>query len=275
MRDLDRRALQGVRVLVGRQAVLHLFALTAGVFVARSMGPGPIGVYGIALFVVNVLALIADPGLRTAMIRPHAVGLPTWAAAVGCACGLWFCVLAVAGEDLVRLIYSEEWLPALPVLLIFSASGMLASVRWFTTSALLALGRATFTARVTTVTAIISVIASVLLVVRIGFLGVPIGQFLGIVIATPWLLRGLGPTTPARVLRQTVGVFVPMALAGAAGAAALQVPADPASRGLLAAAVVTVVFGAAAWWTGPHWLRARVREELAHPVVLLSRSAAP
>lgn len=487
MRDLDRRALQGIRVLVGRQVVLHLFALTAGVFVARSLGPGPIGVYGIALFVVNVLALVADLGLRMALIRqpeaptereletcftlqqaitaalvaalfigapalariypaateqltwcfrllaldlflrswrtmgeiglernlryreiagtdliassvyhvvaviavlgglgafslimatlagslvraallhraspwplrlridvpaarhlvraglpfqlndivgrapawvtptlvgtligPHAVGLLTWATAVGrkplellqhvtrvslthfarlqqdpvevervlfryavpalLACGLWFCVLAVAGEDLVRLIYTEEWLPALPVLLIFSASGMLASVRWFTTSALLALGRATFTARVTTVTAIVSVVASVLLVVRIGFVGVPIGQFLGIAIATPWLLRGLGPTTPARVLRQTVGVLVPMALAGAAGAASLQVPADSASRGLLAAAVVMVVFGAAAWWTGPHWLRARVREELAHPVVLLSRSAAP
>lgn len=486
MRDLDRLALQGVRVLVGRQVVLHLFAITAGVFVARLLGPGPIGVYGIALFAVNVLALLADLGLRIALIRqpeaptereletcftlqqatttllvvvlfvsapalagiypaagaeltwcfrllaldlfprswrtmgeirlerelryrhlagadlvassayhavavgavvgglgafslivatltgsvlraallrhaapwpvrlrldpsvarglvragfplqlndivgrtpawitptlvgaligPHAVGLLTWATAVGrkplellqhvtrvslthfarlqhdhteverillryatpalLACGLWFSVLAVAGEDLVRLIYTEQWLAAMPALLIFSAAGMVASLRWFITSALLALGRARFTARVTTVTALVSVAASVLLVLRIGFLGVPIGQLLGVAIAVPLLLQGFGSGVPARVMRQALRTCVPVAPAIGAGAAAMLVPTDPASRGLLAAAVVTLVFSATAWWTAPRWLRARVHEEIAGPVMRFSRPVA-
>jgi PST family polysaccharide transporter len=254
------------------------------------------------------------PTLVGAMIGPQAVGLLTWATAVGrkplellqhvtrvslthfarlqhdpaevervllgyaapalLACGLWFCVLAVAGEDLVRIIYTEQWLPGMPALLIFSAAGMLASLRWFTTSALLALGRARFTVRVTTVTAIGSVVASVLLVLRIGFLGVPVGQLLGVMIAVPWLLRGLGPAMPARLLRQAIAVFVPMALSLGAGAAAMQVSAGSATRGLIAAAVVALVFSGAAWWAGPGWLRARVREEVARPVIRFSRLVA-
>lgn len=487
MRDLDRRALQGVRVLVGRQAVLHLFAITAGIFVVRQLGPGPIGVFGIALFAVNLLALIADLGMRMALIRqpsapterelrtcftlqqamsallvvalfvtapalarvypaataeltlcfrllaldlfprswrtmseiglerelryrelavadlvastgyhvvavaavlgglgayglvwatltgsvvraallrraagwpvrfsleptaarqllraglplqlndivgrtpawitptlvgaligPHAVGLLTWAAAVGrkplellqhvtrvslthfarlqhdlaevervlfryavpslLACGLWFSVLAVAGHDLVRFVYTEQWLPAMPALLIFSAAGMFASVRWLTASALLAIGRARFTARVTTVTAIVSVAASILLVLRIGLLGVPVGQLAGILIAIPWLLRGLGPATAGHLMRQALVVFASVTAAIVAGAATMLLPAHPATRGLMAAAVVTLVFTAAAWWTGPRWLRAIVREELARPVLRLRRPAAP
>lgn len=69
MDDVHQRARRGIRLLVGRQAVLRLFAITGGIFIARMLGPGPIGGFGIALFVVDLLGLAADLGMRTVLIQ--------------------------------------------------------------------------------------------------------------------------------------------------------------------------------------------------------------
>src|ERR1044071_7936280 len=69
MRDVHQRARSGIRLLVGRQGVLQLLAVGGGIVVARILGPRPLGVFGIALFVVGISALVADLGMRTALIR--------------------------------------------------------------------------------------------------------------------------------------------------------------------------------------------------------------
>jgi hypothetical protein len=55
----------------------------------------------------------------------------------------------------------------------------------------------------------------------------------------------------------------PIAAGLAAGAIVALAPLASAPRGLLTAGAVTLVYGAVAWWSGPAWLRASVREELA------------
>jgi PST family polysaccharide transporter len=484
MDDVHRRARRGIRLLIGRQAMLHVLAITGGIFVARMLGPGPIGAFGIALFVVTLLGLAADLGMRTALIQqatppterqlrtcftlqqsfstflvagvyvaapaiatvyrdappelaslfrllafdlyfrswrtmsevrlerelrygelaladlaassafhavavglvlagwgaqslvwatlagslvrsiflhhaarwplrlgveraavrlflraglplqmnevvarvpawitptlvgaligPHAVGLLTWAVIVGhkplemlqnvvrvslthfarlqhdpaeverilvrygvgslLTCGLWFAMLAVAGHDLVALVYTERWLPAMPALLIFAASAMPGSLRWLAAAALIATGRAAFTTRVSAVAALVSITASIVLVLHIGLLGVPIGQLAGIAVATPWLLSGLRPTALAGLLRHAFTVIAPVTAAMAAGALALLIPLEPAARGVTTAAIVCLVFIAAAWWTGPPWLRSLVRDEITTPALRLLRS---
>ena len=186
-------------------------------------------------------------------------------------CGLWFAVLCVAGRDLVTLVYTERWLPAVPALLLYAAATLLAAIRWISTSALVGLGRMRFTARVTSVTSVIAVVASVLLVLRLGALGVPLGQMVGLAVAAPWLLAGLRPSAPARVLGQAPWVLVPIAAGLAFGLLVARAPLASAPRGLLTAGAVTLVYGAVAWWSGPAWLRASVREELA----LASRPPGP
>jgi O-antigen/teichoic acid export membrane protein len=178
-------------------------------------------------------------------------------------CGLWFAVLSVAGRDLVALVYTERWLPAIPALLVYAAAATLGSVRWITMSALIGLGRVRFIAEVTTVAAVVAVVASVVLVFWVGALGVPLGQLLGVAVAAPWLLTGLRPGAAARVLRGALPVFAPVAAAIAAGAVAILAPVEPAVRGLVTAAVMTTVYVGVAWWAGPEWLRAGGREELA------------
>ncbi len=178
-------------------------------------------------------------------------------------CGLWFAVLSVAGRDLVAMIYTDRWLPAVPALLVYSAATLLAAIRWISTSALVGLGRLRVTARVASVTSVIAVVASVLFVLRVGALGVPLGQIVGLAVAAPWLLAGLRPGAAARVLKHAPWVLIPILAAIAAGAVVALAPVASAPRGLLTAGVVTLVYGAVVWWSGPAWLRAGVRRELA------------
>ncbi|HYR96706.1 MAG TPA: oligosaccharide flippase family protein [Candidatus Binatus sp.] len=487
MWDVHQRARRGIRLLVGRQAVLQLLAIGGGIVVARGLGPERLGVFGIALFVVGMLALVADLGMRTVLIRraapvtelelgtcftvqqglvtalvallvmaapavatlygqapgelawllrllaldlylrswrgmsevrlerelryrelavadvvgsvgyqavaiglvlagwgveslawavltgnvlrtallyhaspwpvrlvlyppavrelvgvgvplqasnivsltpgwvtptlvaglvgPEAVGLVTWAAAIGrkplealenivrvslshfarlqddveeverilaryvivslLVCGLWLAVLAVAGRDLVTLVYTERWLPAMPALLLYAVAGMLASVRRLAVAALIGIGRVRFTAQVSAAGALVAVGASTILVLRVGFVGVPLGQLAGIALAVPWLLSGLRPGAQARILRGGLAVLAPMAAAIAAGSLTTLVPLAPAARGLVTAGVISAVYAAVAWRVGPEWLRSGVRAEVALSVRQLRESATP
>jgi teichuronic acid exporter len=178
-------------------------------------------------------------------------------------CGLWLAVLCVAGRDLVTLVYTERWLPAVPALLLYAAAALLAAIRWIATSALVGLGRIRFIARLTSVTAVIAVVASIILVLRVGALGVPLGQMAALAVAAPWFLSGLRPSAPARLLGHTPWVLVPIVVAIAVGSGVAQAPMASAARGLLTAGVMTLVYGVVVWWAGPEWLRTGVREELA------------
>jgi PST family polysaccharide transporter len=486
VRDVHERARRAIRLLVGRQAVLQLVGLGGGIVVARILGPTPLGVFGIALFLVNLAGLAAELGIRTALIRqpeapterqlataftlqlalatilaallflaapaiarlygralpelpwlvrllaldlylrawrsmsevrlerelryrelaisdivgstgyqavaiglvlagwgagglvaatlfggvlrnaslhhaapwrvrlgfqpaaaralvrtgtalqagrvvglapgwitptlvagligPEAVGLLTWAATIGrkpfellenvirvaqphfarlqhdadevehtleryvllslLLCGLWFAVLLVAGRDLVTLVFTAQWLPALPALLVYAASAALAAVRWLGAAALVGIGRIRFTLHVSIAASAIAIAASALLVVRLGAVGVPIGQLAGIAVATPWLLHGIRPGTASRTLRASLPVLAPVCVAIAAGTLAGLAPLAPGLRGLFTAGVTSAVYAAATWSAGPRWLRASVREDLALASVRLGRSAA-
>jgi hypothetical protein len=139
-------------------------------------------------------------------------------------------------------------------------------------TALIGIGRAHLTPRVSAVGAIVAILTSVVLVLRIGFLGVPLGQLVAVLVATPWLLEALRPGATARVLRGTLGGLVPLGLAAAAGAFLLLLqPAPGPVRGLVAATVICGVYLGTAWRLGPAWLRAVVREELALPALGLRR----
>jgi len=475
VRDVHQRARRAIRLLVGRQAVTQLIGLAGGIVVARILGPTPLGVFGVALFLVNLAGLVAELGIRTALIRQpeapderqlataftlqlalatmlavllflaapaiarlygrelsglpwlvrllaldlylrawrsmsevrlerelryrelaisdilgstgyhavavglvlagwgagglvaatlaggvlrnaslhhaapwrvrfgfqpaaaralvrtgtalqagrvvglapgwitptlvagligaEAVGLLTWAATIGrkpfellenvirvaqphfarlqhdadevehtlaryvllslLLCGLWFAVLLVAGRDLVILVFTEQWLPALPALLVYAASAALAAVRWLGAAALVGIGRIRFTLNVSIVASVVAIAASVLLVVRHGAMGVPIGQLAGIAVATPWLLHGIRPGTASRTLSASLPVFAPICAGICAGALAGLAPLPPVLRGLFTAGIAASAYLAAAWSAGPRWLRASVREDLA------------
>ncbi len=194
-------------------------------------------------------------------------------------CGFWLTVLAVAGRDLVLFVYTERWLAAVPAMVLFAVVGLLVAVRVVVSAALTGLGRTMVIARVGVATTIATIVVSIPLVLWVGPIGVPLGQLAGAAGVLPFLLAGLGTGSLALVVKSAATAVLPMAGAIAAGVVT-QMPAAqslilstlaptllsallPAFRGLFTAGVMTLVYAAVVWLTGPRWLRDSVREELA------------
>jgi O-antigen/teichoic acid export membrane protein len=73
LRDLDRRAWQGIRALFGRQFANLVLGLAGGIALARILSPAQFGVYAIVTFVVGATMLLGDLGLGASLIqRLHA-----------------------------------------------------------------------------------------------------------------------------------------------------------------------------------------------------------
>lgn len=164
--------------------------------------------------------------------------------------GFWLVVVVVAGGDLVRFIYTDRWLPAVPALVLFAAVGTIVAIRLVATTALVGLGHAGVIGRVTIVSAVVTVIASTLLVPVLGLLCVPIGQLIGALVALPWLVAGLGHEAATSLVRASACALVPIGTSVAAGIFVRMSSLDPAQRGVLAAGVMFIVYAAATVWTG-------------------------
>jgi O-antigen/teichoic acid export membrane protein len=179
------------------------------------------------------------------------------------ACALWLAVLVVAGHDLVAFVYTEQWLPAVTAMVLFAGVGLLVSVRIIVTAALAGLGRTRLVARVSVAAAVATIAASIVLVLRLGPIGVPLGQLAGAAVVLPFLVAGLGTGVTRRVVAAAATALAPFAAALLVGLVAGRAPLDPAARGLVTAGASTLAYCATAWWAGPRWLRDAARDELA------------
>jgi PST family polysaccharide transporter len=169
--------------------------------------------------------------------------------------GLWVVLLALAGTDVVRLIYTERWVPAVLPLVLFAAVGVFVAARLIVTTALVGGGRTALIGRVAIGSAVATIVASIVLVRTFGVIGVPLGQLVGAVAALPFLIAGLGPRATRIVLGAVKPTLLPTAVAVAAGLAANSLPLDPSTRGVIASLVMLASYAAMFWMTGPRWLR--------------------
>jgi O-antigen/teichoic acid export membrane protein len=169
--------------------------------------------------------------------------------------GLWLVLLGIAGTDVVRLVYTERWVPAVLPLVLFAAVGMLESARLIVTTALVGGGRTALIGRVAIGSAVATIIASIVLVRALGMVGVPLGQLVGAAVALPFVVGGLGPGAPSVVLRAVTPTLVPIAVAIVLGLAANSLPVDASARGMTASVVMVASYSAMLWVTGPRWLR--------------------
>ena len=72
MSDYHGRAKRAIGQLMGRQVVMQCITFAGGVVLARTLGPGPFGLYIISLFVVGLFALLGDFGLAPSFIQRKA-----------------------------------------------------------------------------------------------------------------------------------------------------------------------------------------------------------
>ncbi len=176
-------------------------------------------------------------------------------------CGLWLAVLAVAGHDLVELVYTARWDPAVPALVLFAGVGLLVSLRVIVGTALVGLGRMVYAARVSVIGALVTIVASAALVLAVGAIGIPLGQLVGAVVLLPALTAGLERGAVVRVLAPALMALVPMGTAVALGVLVHGTALAAPVRGLVTAGGMTLVYLAATWWAGPSWLRTLAWQE--------------
>ena len=265
--EIDRgRAYEQLRVGSAVQAstiVGQLPAWVAPTLVAGTIGPEAVGLLNWAAWIarkpLEVLEQIVRVSLTHCSRLQHDASeiervFVRYATAALLVCGLWLAVLGVAGRDLVAFIYTDRWVPAVPALIVYAAAAWVAALRWITATAVVSAGHLRLPVRVTTATSILAVVASLVLVARLGPLGVPLAQLIEMLIATPWLLRGFPKGASPRVLGRLRWVIVPAVAALALGGIATQLTTAPAVRGFLTAAVATSAYACAVWWTAPAWL---------------------
>ena len=263
-RDVARAVLRiGAPLQLSRVVAQAQYWVTPTV-VAATIGPSAAGLLQWAagngrkpLDVLEYLARVSLPHFSRLQHDEDEVGrtLARYVTGFGLVSALWLAVLVVAGRDLVHVIYTDRWLPALPAMIMFAGVALLVSVRAIVTTALVGLGRTALITRMTIWSAVITIVASVALVPVIGMLGVPLGQFLGAAIAVPFLLSGLGAQAAVGVRRAGFASFLPTTVAVTAGLLVRYTSLAPAPRAAATVLAMTVTFGASARLLGPSWLR--------------------
>jgi O-antigen/teichoic acid export membrane protein len=277
---LYRAAPWPIRPVVDRRAVRQLLRVGIPVQVSR---------------IVNQAQYWVTPTLVAALVGPESVGLLQWASGNGrkpleflesvvrvslphfsilqddareverllsryvlvfaLVCGLWLAVVAVAGHDLVELVYTARWDPAVPAMVLFAGVGLLVSLRVIVGTALVGLGRMVHAARVSALGAVVTIVASVVLVLALGAIGIPLGQLVGAAVLLPALTAGLGRGAVVRVLAPALVALAPMGASVGVGLGVHQVALAAPLRGLVTAAAMTLAYLATTWWAGPTWLR--------------------
>lgn len=164
---------------------------------------------------------------------------------------LTFLLLALAPE-IVEIVYTEKWLPALPSVYLFSVAAIWAVVSFPITNALLALGRAATVLKLSAVWTVTAWILSVPLVFLLGSIGYAVAMALvsQMAILAVWELRKV---VEVRILRWIV---TPLLASAAMGAAVRFVAAGRvngvvdlvafAVAGLALYGAILIVFGGAA-----------------------------
>ena len=176
--------------------------------------------------------------------------------------GLWFCVLSVAGKDLIQAIYTDKWLPAWEATCVFALGAVLVAIGRFSVSALQGVGRPRFAMVMTFLQAGLTLLLVVFLVPELGIPGAPLGQLAAFAITIPFLVWAIPGVTPALLLRPLTRLLLPLGLALGAGTLMAGTETSMLLRGLMTTGVTTAVYLLGNWFTGPPWLRNIVREEM-------------
>ncbi len=187
--------------------------------------------------------------------------------------GLWFCVLSVAGQDLIMAIYTEKWLPAWGATCVFALGAILVAMGRFSVSALQGVGRPRFAMVMTFVQVALTLLLVILLIPELGVPGAPLGELIAFAIVIPFLVWAIPGVTSALLLSPLARQLLPLALSLGGGSLVAGAEISILLRGLLTAGVTTAVYLAASWLTAPPWLRTFVREEIALVLGILSRLA--
>jgi hypothetical protein len=125
---------------------------------------------------------------------------------------------------------------------------------WVIGIALNATGRVAFTSWIVLARTAAQIGLSVPLVLLLGFNGIPVAILVSAAASLPWILRGLGPGAPWRLMKPLLWLTIPILAASGTGLLLPELGLSLGFQALATMAAVTIVYAVATWAAGPAWL---------------------
>jgi O-antigen/teichoic acid export membrane protein len=163
----------------------------------------------------------------------------------------------VGAADLVPLIYTEKWVPAIPALYLFAVVMALNMIGWMTGTLLRSMGHVAYNVNVAAASSLLTIVVAVPLVYRLGIMAIPVAMLLAVTFKLFAFLRktpkGCATIAVSGLARINAIVFA-SALAGWCVQSVL--PPGLARVGV-ALSVASLVYVAFATVCLPDWIRER------------------
>jgi len=175
-------------------------------------------------------------------------------------CGAWFALLSTTGRELVEVVYTAKWLPAVHALVLYAILLNLNAVSWIIKTALTGTGRVKYVMYVTMLTTLVSVVLSIGLVLSIGFIGVPIAEVVSMILAVPILAAGFGTSAALKIFRPSIWIVAPVVASFVIGSLWLLIPMESTFIAFSAALMTMVSYILVSWVLGPAFLRDKGRK---------------
>lgn len=172
--------------------------------------------------------------------------------------GLWFALLSVSGSSLVKWVYTDKWLPAVPALVLSAAVLVFDVLSWVVAMALNGVGLTGFTTRVVALRTVLFLLIGVPFVFAAGFNGVPLAYLIASAFTVPWLVGGLGRGAFIRVLTPLFWIVIPVIVSIGLGKFLAHLLLLPLMfHAVLLTGATAAVFVTAALASAPPWLTKR------------------
>ena len=172
--------------------------------------------------------------------------------------GFWLALIIVVADELVPVIYTAKWAPAIPALYLYGALLALHTVDQVTGTLLRSTGKVNSSTAITGVTTALQIALAVPLIPWLGFLAVPVGMLAAFAFKSLALLA-IAPSGTHRVAMICVArVIVPTTSATLAGLLASSWFDSLLGRILVSLSTVVSMYAIASYGILPDWLQSRI-----------------
>jgi lipopolysaccharide exporter len=173
-------------------------------------------------------------------------------------CLFWFVLILTAGSSIVEVVYTAKWLPAMPVLILYSLSVNVDMFTRLVTRTLQGLGHVWYVMRIVAIQVIIQVLLSVVSVLTVGYVGIPVAEMVSLAVMLPWLFHRLGRGWLIHMARSLSWVVWPTFASATLASLTLLLPFSVEWHAVSASAVTIATFAGVFWMASPEWMREQV-----------------
>jgi O-antigen/teichoic acid export membrane protein len=177
---------------------------------------------------------------------------------------LWFTCIVATTPGLVELIYKTKWVPAVPALIMYSATLTFDMMSMIVGITLNGIGRLKVTTRIVAARTVINIVLAIIFVHSMAkssaYNGVPLAFLIASAVTVPWMIMTIRPGAARRIIFGVSWLLVPTSIGIFSG---LLVSHSTRTWPLIvhvvsAGVVASTMFGVATWFSCPSWMKEKM-----------------